>query len=426
MPNDDPPMTDPPDDGSASGLNAVPILLAGALALVALGIAGYLSVQSMTGSAVAGCGGDSGCGAVLASPWSKVGPVPVSLMGMVTYIAVLGGLGLRWVSHGRSKLADLLLLACAPLMLLAAGWFTYVQAVKIEAFCPYCMIDHGLGVVLGLLLPVIVIGQSSVKPALPLVAGVFGVAGLVAVQSFAPADVATTTENPFVDRDGDTTIDGQRFVSMFGGELRFELEDELVIGNAGAKQVVGVVFDYACPLCRGLHELLEQAVADDPSRFAVVALPLTMFGEDNPYTEVDIERFAQSKQRARLALAVAAIDREKWKAFDHWMFAPDSIDDFPRSIEEARDKAVELVGEETLNQQLTGEAAAGHDAVIDRNMQLLTVMPEGERYVPIMTAPGAPEHLIGRVFDPDNLDRLLIDAEAGLLPPNSAGASESQ
>ena len=67
-----------PDAGQADAARWL-IVLAGVLTLAALLISAYLSMQALTGQAVAGCGADDGCGAVLASPWSKVLGVPVSL-----------------------------------------------------------------------------------------------------------------------------------------------------------------------------------------------------------------------------------------------------------------------------------------------------------------------------------------------------------
>lgn len=417
----DSPASTPASPSPSPGRDLLLIALSAVLTLVALGVAGYLSLQSLTGGAVAGCGGDSGCGAVLASPWAKVGPVPVSLLGMVTYLAVLLGLGLRFASRGSSRLGDGLLLLCAPLMLLAAAWFIYIQAVKLEEFCGYCMTDHGLGVVLGILLLIIVLGSTTINPKMPLALGVLGVAGLIAVQTLAPAaDDTRSTDNLFVDRDGDKTIDGRRHISMFGGELQFVLRDELYLGDPQADQVVGLVFDYACPHCRALHLMFDEAIAEDPSRFAVVALPITIDPAHNPHTFTDNARFEDSYKRAKLALAVAAVDREKWLAFDRWMFSPESIDDFPRSLDDARAKAVELVGEAALSEQLADESLARHEAILARNMDLMGLIPEDERLIPVVTAPGAPRHLTERFYEIDTLNKLLADAASGLKAQDAA------
>lgn len=382
-------------------------------ALAAFAIACYLSVQSLTGGAVAGCGGDAGCGAVLASPWSKAGPVPVSLLGAVVYLAVLVGVGLRWraMSADRSsKPGDALLIAAAPALLVAAGWFTYIQIGVVGEICAYCMAEHGLGVVLALLIRTAVMAKPAVRPGPPLVLGMLAVAALIAVQQFAPALDIKTSENFFADRDGDaTTPDGQRYVSMFGGDLQFVLQEVPYLGDAQAQQVVGLIFDYGCLHCRALHKLLEEGIEQDPDRFVVVPLPITLQPQHNPYAQSDNAAFDDSYERAKLALAVAAIDRDKWEQFDRWLWSPASTSGFPRSAADARAKAAELVGEATLDAQLTGDALDEHRATINRNIELLQHI-DPPRSVPIVTTPGAPSHLTERFYDLSVLEGLLDEA----------------
>lgn len=396
------------------------VLAAALLALIALGVSGYLSVQSLTGSAAAGCGGDDGCGAVLASPWSKVGSIPVSQLGAATYLAVLVALALRVVSQGKNKFGDFVLLAAAPAMLIAAVWFTYIQHFEIGEYCPYCMVDHGIGLLLGILLPIIVLRDSAVNPVPGIALGVLGVAVLIGVQFAAPADNTQRVDNPFVDRDGDMVIDGKRHVSMFGGELQIVLEEETYLGDKRADQVVGLVFDYACPHCRSLHEMLDQAIAEDPKRFVVVPIPLTIHESKNEFIASDNARFVDSHERATLSLAVAAIDRDKWKAFDHWLFSFDTVTTFPRTADEARTKAIELVGQAALDQQMTGENLAKHHATIERNIQLLSVLPKDNPVIPVVTAPGAPAHLTTRFFKIEVLEGMLAEADKGLKAAEAA------
>ncbi|MFN3167176.1 MAG: vitamin K epoxide reductase family protein [Phycisphaeraceae bacterium] len=382
-------------------------------AAAALAIAGYLSVQSLTGGAVAGCGGEAGCGAVLASPWSRAGPVPVSVLGALVYLGVLVGVGLRWraQAQGRSsKLGDALLIAAAPALLVAAGWFTYIQFAVVGDICAYCMAEHGLGVALALLIRADVVAKPAVRPGPFIALGVTAVAGLIAVQQFAPSLDVQTTENFFVDRDGDTTTpDGDRHVSMFGGDLQFVLQDTPHLGDPQAEQVVGLVFDYGCLHCRALHKLLEEGIKQDPRRFVVVPLPITLQPKHNPYAQSDNAAFDDSHERATLALAVAAIDRGKWERFDRWLWSPASPTGFPRSAEDARAKAVELVGEDALQAQLTGDAIEQHRATVNRNIGLLRHL-DPPRTVPIVTTPGAPRHLTERFYDLAVLDALLDEA----------------
>src|SRR5436189_6449551 len=74
-------------DGKISG---GVLLLLRVLMVVAIGIAGYLAWTSLSGSTVAGCGPDSGCDKVLRSRWGYLLGIPVSLLALVIYFAVLG------------------------------------------------------------------------------------------------------------------------------------------------------------------------------------------------------------------------------------------------------------------------------------------------------------------------------------------------
>jgi len=376
------------------------VIVSALLALIALGVSIYLTVQSLTGGAVAGCGGGGGCSEVLSSAWSKVGPVPVSLFGIATYLVVLTGLALRLKTKGASKLGDAMLLFSVPTLLLAAAWFTGLQFVKIGALCPYCMAGHAIGTVLAVLLLLIAYDRSTFHSAIPVLVGISAASLFILVQT-SPLNrqQPLIVENLFVGRDGEAWIDGERYVSMFGGELKFYLKDEPCLGEPDAKQVVAVAFDYACPHCRELHELLYDAVQQTPDRFVLVALPLSIHESVNPYTDDFSARFEDSYDRATLSLAVAQIDREKWVAFDRWLFSPGDDDAFPRSAAQAREQAQALVGEEALSRQMTGESLAALHQQIDRNIELLGLIPAQSRYVPVTSTPGASTHLTARYDD---------------------------
>src|SRR6266480_1415894 len=66
------------------------LFLARILILGALGISAYLAWSSLSGKAVAGCGPDSSCDKVLHSRWGYWFGVPVSVLALLVYIAVLG------------------------------------------------------------------------------------------------------------------------------------------------------------------------------------------------------------------------------------------------------------------------------------------------------------------------------------------------
>ncbi|MEM6334550.1 MAG: vitamin K epoxide reductase family protein, partial [Planctomycetota bacterium] len=76
-----------------SGVAAGGRLAVGAmgLAVVAMGVSGYVTWASMRAGALpAGCGPGSGCAAVLASEWSRVMGVPVGVLAIWAYVVCWG------------------------------------------------------------------------------------------------------------------------------------------------------------------------------------------------------------------------------------------------------------------------------------------------------------------------------------------------
>ncbi|MDP3958122.1 MAG: vitamin K epoxide reductase family protein [bacterium] len=78
-----------------------------------------------------------GCNEVARSPYSKVFGVPLALYGLLFYAAV-GGLALAALASPRRVLLSLIKFF-ALLGFLLSIYFTYLQAVKINAFCIYCL-----------------------------------------------------------------------------------------------------------------------------------------------------------------------------------------------------------------------------------------------------------------------------------------------
>lgn len=382
------------------------------LALLGFLITAYLSMLSLSGDVVAGCGGAGGCAEVLTSRWAKLGPVPVSVLGLLTYLAVLLGLGARMGSKGYSPLGDRLLWLAPPLLIVAAIWFTGAQIFSVNAICPFCMASHITGFVLACLLLFGVMRTTIANPKPPLFIGFLAGGALILGQALLPpiADAPQRAPNPFANQDGDKWIDDARYVSLFGGELQFVLQDVPYIGDPNADQVVAVLFDYACPYCRTLHSMLEEAIDEDASRFVLVPIPLSIHEDHNPHIASDDERFASSNQLAIYSMAVGAIDLEKYKAYDRWLFNSDGNGDFPRSQNAAINKAVGLFDGNDFKDQLS-ENGDQYFTTLKRNIALLSLLPEDKRYIPITTTPGSPAHLTERYDDIDVLYELLESAK---------------
>jgi uncharacterized membrane protein len=103
-----------------------------AVATIGLGIAGYLTVVHYTGAAPA-CAIAHGCEVVQHSAYARLAGIPVALLGLVGYAAILAGL------HRDDEPART---AAALLALGGAGfsaWLTYVEIARLDAICIWCV-----------------------------------------------------------------------------------------------------------------------------------------------------------------------------------------------------------------------------------------------------------------------------------------------
>jgi uncharacterized membrane protein len=107
-------------------------LVAIALAVLGLGIAGYLTYVHYEGAPpVCGLGGD--CEKVQTSEWSKLAGIPVALLGLLAYVAILVSLLVR---------REEALIAATLTALVGFGfsaYLTYRELFSIDAICPWCV-----------------------------------------------------------------------------------------------------------------------------------------------------------------------------------------------------------------------------------------------------------------------------------------------
>jgi protein-disulfide isomerase len=119
-----------------------------------------------------------------------------------------------------------------------------------------------------------------------------------------------------------------------------------VLGAPTAEFVAVYLYDYTCPHCRKMHAHMEQALARyGEKQLAVMLVPAPLNTDCNPHVAETEEGKQDACKLARLALQVWVADREKFAAFDGWLFEPSE----PRTAEEARAQAQQLVGAAALN-----------------------------------------------------------------------------
>jgi uncharacterized membrane protein len=108
-------------------------IAAAGLALIGLGIAGYLTWVHYAGLQPFCVGGGGGCEKVQTSRWAELAGIPVAVLGLGGYVAVLISLALP---------DDLSRSATAFVALVGVGfsaWLTYVEIAKIHAICQWCV-----------------------------------------------------------------------------------------------------------------------------------------------------------------------------------------------------------------------------------------------------------------------------------------------
>ena len=136
-----------------------------------------------------------------------------------------------------------------------------------------------------------------------------------------------------------------------------------IVGSPDAPYVFTLLFDYECPHCQRLHEMLEEVIRLSGGKVAFTLCPTPLNPHCNRYIPQEVAAFKDSCELTRIALTVWVAKRAAFADFDRWMYA--SEPDRPwhaRSIETAKTKAIELVGQAAFD-------AAKSDPWIERDVQ---------------------------------------------------------
>ncbi len=392
----------PPNHATPPGLRGGVFVLAMALAAAALLLSGYLTYASLAADGPVGCGAGSGCGEVLGSKWAKVFGVPVGLPAVAAYVALL--VAMPMTRRGPASVRRSAWLICGGAggaILGAAGWFVYLQFVELRALCPYCLADHAIGVVLSVLLISAAVRRRAGAISIGLSVGLLLAIAMALVQINSEAVVHRLPVPSLGDYD--LQDDAGRRVGLLGGQLKLDLADEIVLGDPNAEQVVAVMFDHACPHCKRVHRLLDEVRAARDGEIAVVLMPMPLHIECNRLMKRELgPRFAESCARTRLFLAIALTDRAKAETFDAWFFAAEGY----RSAEEARARAVELIGADVLDRALADPRI---DAIIARNVDAFEAA--GVDRVPVVLAPWT-DLIWGTIEEREAVEALIDEARA--------------
>lgn len=373
------------------------------LIIIALVLSVIMSWHYLTGRSMAGCGGGSPCEKVLGSQWSAIaGILPVSGLAMGVYLAIL----VASLFAGPDSELPLRRMAWNIMLILAgtvagsAIWFTIVQKWIIADFCPYCMTTH----ITGLLLAALIIWRAMATPGhhirpLPVMgrvligmvmAGILAVTQVVSAPSPFSGDVRSQENIPYVDYSAAP-----------------------VIGSPDAPYIVTLLFDYQCSHCQKIHFMLNEVVQKYAGKLAFVLCPAPLSLQCNPYIPREADEFRNSCELAKIGLAVWLANREAFPDFENWMFTFESGDRwYPRSLENARAKAVELVGQKEFD-------AAWSDPWIGQYLQTSVqiygqTIRDGKGGIPKMVY--GSRWIFPESYNPDDLTLLLQKSLAIPLP----------
>lgn len=90
----------------------------------------YLSYAKVFDKAIACASG--GCEVIEASNWSELAGIPVTIIGMVTYIVIFGS---TFVKNENAKLIAAFAAVCGAVFSI---WLQYQALFVMKHFCPYC------------------------------------------------------------------------------------------------------------------------------------------------------------------------------------------------------------------------------------------------------------------------------------------------
>lgn len=114
-----------------------------ALATIGLGVAGYLTYVHYSG-AIPLCGKNGGsCLTVQTSVYSKLAGVPVPVLGLIGYVAIIASLAVP--QREAARLATLLLTVAGFAF---SAYLTYREAFSIHAYCEWCLSSAGIMTIL--------------------------------------------------------------------------------------------------------------------------------------------------------------------------------------------------------------------------------------------------------------------------------------
>jgi uncharacterized membrane protein len=354
---------------SSTSAKVATVLLSG----LAAALAGLLLYQSQTQEALPGCGGGSDCDSVLSSRWSVWFGVPVSLMAMGLYTAMLAAVVVRdpKLKHPQ-RAAEFMMALCAVAAIAAALWFFSVQWFILGALCKYCLATHTAGVAASVLCLMVAWPSLPTKTLASATGGaLLLVGGLIAGQALGdppeapaplvqyaadqptqpasaealpqvpkdpllagpppknthttPAPTPSTANNNTTAKPAPDTPAEPRLVELYGGRVTIDISQLPIIGNPDAPNVMVILYDYTCSHCRDTKKMLEKTIKKHGDDLAIVHLPTPLNKKCNRLIKRYNSHTRYACDLAKTSLAVWRIAPQKWVEFDRMLYSNEEI-----------------------------------------------------------------------------------------------------
>ncbi len=342
------------------------------LALAGLAVAVFLTYAQLSeswrraASAVPLCGGAAGfdCGAVLFGPHGKWLGLPVAPFAAAVYVALIACL-----CCPARRAARLVMLWAAIVLIGAAAYYVHLQANVLELWCTWCLAEHAIGVMLGVLLlattPWRALGwRAGVMACVGVAAlGLMAAGHQLAVNRFDGLQHVVISDVAEADRWIEPIEEGRPPWSILGGKVELNPALHPMLGPADADRYIVEVIDFTCARCRGAHAMLSDAARRLGDRVGVIVVFCPLNPDCNPHVERASDAAMHACTIARLAAAVWLIDPAAYPRYHTWLFERDPA---PQPGD-ARAYAQKLVGPRALADALN---SGQPDRLVARDVEL--------------------------------------------------------
>ena len=112
----------------------------GVLSILGIGVAGYLTVVHYREDLLV-CGVTGGCHTVQSSSYAVVAGIPIAILGLLMYVAMLGLVAVRLRRPDLNDATTMAAFAIALTGLLYSVFLTYVELFVIDAICQWCVVS---------------------------------------------------------------------------------------------------------------------------------------------------------------------------------------------------------------------------------------------------------------------------------------------